>query len=216
MNMDKLMDMSLNGFCDLLAGKSPAPGGGSAAALSGVLGSALAMMVVNLSVGKKSFDALDAGIRDGFMKDFEELRLLHDTLRHLVDEDTAAFTQYMAAVKMPAETPEDRQKRDDALNRASKYALEVPLKTAGKCLEVLRHQGLIAAYGNKNAVSDAGVGAQLAFAGIEGAALNVRINLPNIANDIIRNEAADKIARYLEEGESLKAGVMKTVNGRIA
>jgi methenyltetrahydrofolate cyclohydrolase len=213
--MSLLMDYSLRDFNKLLSSCEPAPGGGSTAALSGVLGTALSIMVVNLSIGKKAFEGLEEGTKAKIKEDFEKLKELNDELVELVDEDTRAFNSFMEAMKLPKNTEEERSNRAQKLQKASIYALEVPLKVAEKCLLVLKHQLSIVKYGNKNAVSDVGVGAILSLAGLEGAALNVKINLPGIDVAGIKEDALENIENYLEEGNKLKAEIMAVVNERI-
>lgn len=213
--MSLLMDMTLREFSQVLASSEPAPGGGSTAALSGVLASSLTMMVVNLSTGKKSFEALEENIRHKALEDFEAVKALNQELSMLVDEDTKAFRLFMEAMKLPKETEEERKNREDSMQQAALYALQVPLTVAEKCLGILRHQLHIARYGNKNAVSDVGVGSLLAFAGLEGAALNVNINLPGISDANVRMDASEKIAAFRKEGSELKIKITEVVNSRI-
>lgn len=204
--MSLLADKTIREFNSLLASSEPAPGGGSTAALSGLLGTALSMMVVNLSIGKKSYEALEDGIKEEIRLSFKKIRTLNAELMELMDEDTRAFNAFMEAMKSGSGTEKEK---------ASLYVLEVPLKVAGKCLDILRNQRVIAQYGNKNAVSDVGVGALLAYAGLEGAALNVRINLPGIKDAAVKTDASGKIESYLEEGKNLQVQIMDAVNGRI-
>lgn len=211
----KLIDMPITKFSEVLASNEPAPGGGSVAALAGMLGADLSMMVVNLSVGKKSYESLDENIKMQFMRDFEAIQLIKQELYVLVDEDTNAFSLFMDAMKLPKETEEEKTVRNIAIQKASVYALEIPLKTAEKCLGVLRNQKLIGEFGNKNAVSDIGVGALLSLTGLEGAALNVNINLPGIEDENIKKDAATKIEAMLTEGRTLKQAIMEIVNKRI-
>ncbi|HEX3010957.1 MAG TPA: cyclodeaminase/cyclohydrolase family protein [Syntrophomonadaceae bacterium] len=213
--MSMLMDMTLQDFNRILASEEPAPGGGSTAALSGVLAAALTMMVVNLSVGKKSFEMLDDSIKTKIRADFEAVQQLNHDLADLVDEDTKAFKLVMEVIKLPQDSDQDRAKRSESMERANLYALETPLKTARKCLELLQHQINIARYGNKNAVSDIGVGAALAWAGLQGAALNVRINLSGIKNQSARTDASAEIEKCLESGMRLNNQITEIVNQRI-
>lgn len=206
MNMSSLADKTIRDFNRLLAGSEPAPGGGSTAALSGMLGSALSMMVVNLSVGKKSYEALEEGIKEKVRLGFEKISALNAELMELIDEDTKAFNAFMEAMKL---------KNGAEMEKASLYVLEVPLRAAGKCLDILRNQRVIAQYGNKNAVSDVGVGALLAYAGLEGAALNVRINLSGIRDTAVKTDASEKIERFLDEGRKLRDQIMDAVNERM-
>lgn len=213
--MSLLMDMTLKHYSDVLASNEPAPGGGSTAALSGVMAASLTMMVVNLSVGKKSYEALDEVIKQKFMQDFHKVEGLKQELTHLVDEDTAAFNKFMEAMKLPKDTDEQKKIREEKMQQASIYALQIPLKTAEKCLDILKSQETIATYGNKNAVSDVGVGALMALTGLEGAVLNVKINLPGINDEGIKNEASVKYAKLLEDGSKLQKDIMEIVNKRI-
>ncbi|MGI5922086.1 MAG: cyclodeaminase/cyclohydrolase family protein [Syntrophomonadaceae bacterium] len=213
--MSLLMDTTLKGFNNLLASSTPAPGGGSVAALAGVLGSALTVMVVELSTGKKSYQVLDDHIKEKIAADYTAVKLLNTELAQLVDEDTKAFNQVMEAMRLPKTSEEERAKRTKKLENANLCALKVPLEVAGKCLSVLRHQINIAQYGNKNAVSDIGVGALLAFAGVEGAALNVKINLSGITDQSVKKDALQKISSFMAEGEKIKSQIIAIVNNRI-
>ena len=213
--MGMLMDMTVRDFNNILASSAPAPGGGSTAALAGVLGSALTMMVVNLTVGKKSYQALDETIKHKIIMDYETIKILNKELTELVDEDTKAFNLVMEAMKLPKETEEDRIRRTDRIQKASRYALKVPLMAAEKCLLILQHQINIALYGNINAVSDIGVGAVMAFSGLESAVLNVKINIPAISDQAIKMDAIQKIRNYLTEGDKIKTEIVATVNSRI-
>lgn len=213
--MSLLIDMSLRKYSDVLASNEPAPGGGSTAALSGLMGASLTMMVVNLSVGKKSYEALDEAVKQKFVKDFERVQGIKEELTKLVDEDTAAFNKFMEAMKLPKDTEEQKKARQEKMQQASIYALQIPLKTAEKCLEILQNQETIATYGNKNAVSDVGVGALMSLAGLEGAVLNVKINLPGIKDEKIKNDAAKRSEELLEEGKKLQKGILEIVNKRI-
>jgi formiminotetrahydrofolate cyclodeaminase len=213
--MSSLLDMSIDQFNQVLSSKAPAPGGGSVAALSGMLGAALTLMVVNLTVGKKSWEALEDNIKKQINADFAAMQTLNAELATLVDEDTKAFTKFMSAMQMPKETETEKSVRAEQMQKASLFALDVPLQTAEKCLRVLRHQKDIALYGNKNAISDIGVGAELAAAGIKSAALNVKINLPSIDDQTVAADAVHKIDRITRESEILLADLTSIVERRI-
>jgi len=213
--MSLLMDMTLRDYSDVLASSEPAPGGGSTAALSGVLGAALTMMVVNLSVGKKNYENLNEKIKAKFMEEAENVKALQKELSGLVDEDTKAFNKFMEAVKLPKDTEEQNQLRGKKMQEASLYALQVPIKTAECCFRLLENQGNIARYGNRNAVSDVGVGALLTLSGLEGAILNVNINLSGIEDEAVRSEAYDKCRRLSVEGRKLHSEILDIVNLRI-
>ena len=213
--MGVLVDKTVKEFSNLLASNEPAPGGGSTAALSGLLAASLTMMVANLSFGKKSFEELDDGIKSAFKDDFEKMSRLKGILTDLVDKDTEAFNDFMKAMKMPRETEAEKAKRAEAMNAASLHALEIPIEAAKSCLAVLQNQFVIAKYGNKNAISDIGVGALLACAGLEGAILNVRINLPGISDEAVKADAEKSIKEYQETALKLKPKIMEIVDGRL-
>jgi len=213
--MDLLIDKTIRDFSGLLESSAPAPGGGSAAALSGFLATSLSMMVVNLSVGKKSYEALPGDVKARMTEDFEVMKRLNGELAGLIDEDTQAFLLFMEALRLPKETEEQRLRRSDAMQKAGEYALHIPLRVAEKCLMILRHQPLIAEHGNKNAASDIGVGALMALTGLEGAVLNVKINLPAIEDERLKREAADSINEALAQGRRLHAHIMKLVHERL-
>ena len=213
--MDLLIDRKVKDFCDVLSSKEPAPGGGSAAALSGVLGASLTVMVGNLTFGKKAYDALEPEIREQFEQDFRTMETVRMDLMKLIDEDTQAFNKYMEAVRKPKETKAEDEAREKAMEQAALHTLEVPLKVAQNCLMILKHQLTFVLYGNKNAVSDIGVGALLAFAGVEGAALNVKINLPGIRDESVKNDVSEKIESCLNEARILETKIQVMVNNRL-
>ena len=167
-----LADLSVRHFAEETSRESPAPGGGTVAAYMGALGAALGTMVANLSSHKAGWDDR----WDAFSKTADKGQQLMSTLLHLVDEDTAAFNQIMAAFGMPKGTDEEKALRSEAIQQATLYASEVPLRTMRTALEVLPLCRQMAEEGNPNSVSDAGVGAIAARAAVLGAALNVRIN----------------------------------------
>ncbi len=204
-----LIDTTLKEFNDLLLSKEPAPGGGSAAALASLLGAALSVMVAHLSFGRKAYEALSDELKENFESDFRYLQVLNEDLLKLVDEDTQAYKKVMRAMKLPKDTQEQRTKRDEAMKKANTEATQVPLMVARKSLEILRHQSVIAQYGNKNAASDIGVGAILALAGLEGAILNVKTNLSGISDNEYADEITQKIDSYVSEGAALKSEIMK-------
>ena len=168
----KLVDMSCKAFAIETASESPAPGGGSVSAYMGALGAALATMVANLSSHKAGWDD-----RWEYFSDMADKgAAVMNELLSLVDEDTAAFNRIMDVFAMPKETDEEKQARREALERATLYATEVPLrtmKTAVRAFEVIE---AMIKDGNPNSVSDAGVGALAVRAAVQGAFLNVKIN----------------------------------------
>lgn len=196
---DELIQLNLQDFVDEVSRDTPAPGGGSISALAGALGAALSSMVANLTIGKRGSEQVEENLKP-IAERAQELKVL---LLKAIDEDANAFNQYLTASKMPARTAEDKKKKDQALQEGLKQAVAVPLTTARNCYEVLELTQSVADKGNPGSVSDAGVGAHLAFAGIKGAILNVLINLPQI-NDQKFNQKMMTICKKLENDASKK------------
>jgi formiminotetrahydrofolate cyclodeaminase len=167
---------TLEAFLDDLASSSPAPGGGSVAALAGALGAALTAMVCNLTIGKKKYAAVEEEMRKILLQ-AEEMRGLFTAL---IDKDTQAFNKVMEAFTLPKETEPQKALRNAAIREATKEATNVPLEVMKHCIDALALAQQVAASGNVNSVSDAGVSAYMLHAAVEGAALNVRINLNNL------------------------------------
>jgi glutamate formiminotransferase/formiminotetrahydrofolate cyclodeaminase len=185
-----LMSMTAARFVDEVSTESPAPGGGSVAALMGSLGAALATMVANLTVGKRGYEGAWADLAALA----ERGQVLKDRLARAVDEDTEAFNRVMDAIRLPKGTPEQQAERARAIEEANKAAADVPLQTARLSLEAIALADKAAELGNRNSVSDAGVAALAARAGVEGATLNVRINLGGITDAAYKTKAAGEAA----------------------
>src|SRR6266705_978758 len=186
-----LVKMNLREFCNETLSDSPAPGGGSVAALMGALGASLGGMVANLSAGKRGWDDKLEYFSDWAVK----AQQVKDELLSLVDEDTAAFNKVMDAFALPKESPEEKAARSRAIEEATKYAAEVPLKvmeTASKSYELLSE---MADKGNPASISDVGVGTLATRACIEGAALNVRINLGQLKDEKFKTNLQDKLRK---------------------
>lgn len=198
----KLVDMNLKEFADETASESPAPGGGSIAAYSGVLGVALGTMVANLSANKRGWDDR----WEAYSKWAEKGQQYKNELLNLVDEDTNAFNKIMEAFRLPNTNEEDKKARNTAIQQATKYAIEIPFKvmtTAFQSMEVMK---AMAESGLEASVSDAGVGAACARTAVIGAFLNIKINTGGLedkkyANDIIAkgNEIQDKTMQLEKE-----------------
>ncbi|MBC7790669.1 MAG: glutamate formimidoyltransferase [Anaerolineae bacterium] len=164
--------VSLGGFLASVASPTPAPGGGSVAALAGALAAALAQMVAGLTVGRKKYAAVDAEMKEIALR----AAAASNTLFGLIERDAASYTAVSAAYKIPNDES-SAEARAKAITAALLGASEVPLETARVCTVVTELADLVAEKGNTNAVSDAGVAALLAEAGCKGAAYNVRINV---------------------------------------
>jgi len=209
------IDKSIKEYVRTTASGEPTPGGGSVSALSGSLGSALTSMVYNLTKGKKAYQELDQATREKMDGNFEEIKKSIEKLNNFVDEDTKAFDHVMRAFKLPKETDEEKQKRGEAIQSGYKKALELPLECAKECKRVLEWQGVFAEHGNINAITDVGVGALLAYTGLEGALLNVSINLNSIKDQAYREEKTKEVEKILKEGKDLKEKLMERVYSRL-
>ena len=194
----RLVDMTCRDFAEETASESPAPGGGSISAYMGALAAALGTMVANLSAHKAGWDDR----WEEFSNLAEKGHTLQDKLLLLVDEDTEAFNKIMAVFAMPKSTPEEKATRSVALQDATVYATEVPLRTMATTFETYALLRDVAEKGNPASVSDAGVGTYAAFAAIGGAFLNVKINAAGIKDE-------EKKAKLLEEAQAIAAASTK-------
>ncbi len=208
---ERLVRMSLKAFADETASESPAPGGGSISAYMGALGAALGTMVANLSAHKRGWDERWKEFSDQADKGQEVMRELVE----LVDEDTAAFDRIMETLKMPKGSEEEKASRAAALEAATLYAAQVPLRTMKAALKALPLCLAMARTGNPASASDAGVGALAATAAVRGAQLNVRINSAGLADREKASELVSEAERIAKEALTLQEEVLETVNSHI-
>lgn len=173
-----LIQRSCTSFAEVLASKSAVPGGGGAAALVGALGSALGMMYLNLSIGKKKYAQYEAD----FQKKVEDLDLIKDQLLRCVDEDAAAFRPLAKAYSMPKDTETERKRYLETLEAALYMACSVPEKIMDLCEEALDAIEAVAGKGSELAKSDAAAAAMLCMSAINAAHLNVLINTTSMSN----------------------------------
>ncbi len=207
----KLIDMTLRDFADELSRDSPAPGGGSVAAINGALGAALASMVANLTYGKKKY----ADVWDDMLKVGEKAQELKDAFLSLIDEDTAAFDALMDAMRLPKKTEEEKKIREREIENATKRAIEVPLKTLRKSIEIFNLADELADKGNPNALSDAGVSALTAYAAAYSAYLNVLINLAGLSDTEYAEKVREESNSLLKEAEERKDEILKKVLSKL-
>ncbi len=206
-----LVKMNLREFCNETLSDSPAPGGGSVSALMGALGASLGGMVANLSAGKRGWDDKLQYFSDWAVK----AQQLKDELLSLVDEDAAAFNKVMDAFALSKGSAEEKSARTAAIEAATKYAAEIPLKvmeTSSKSYELLSE---MADKGNPASVSDVGVGALATRACIEGAALNVRINLASLKDEKFKAAMLQKVQQITTESETRFKKVTDIVEGKL-
>ena len=207
----RLVDMTCKEFALETASESPAPGGGSISAYMGALGAALGAMVANLSSHKAGWDE-----QWEYFSDYAERgqQLLSELLA-LVDEDTEAFNRIMAVFAMPKGTPEEKAARSAALQEATLYATQVPLKTMKASLRVFEIVEAMAASGNPNSVSDAGVGALAARSAVLGAQLNVRINAAGLKDRAVADSLTAEAAQIAQQAVEFEQRVLDIVNEKI-
>jgi len=195
-----LIDRSLVEFSKILGSKSPAPGGGSVSALAGAMGADLISMVCRLSIGNDEYKASQNLLEESL----EKAQILSRSLLKRIDLDSEAFNRVMAAFRMPKETEQEKRARGHEIQAGFKEAVQSPLAIASECLEVLKLAEKLIGKFNTNAMSDFGVAALQAHAGLEGAVMNVRINLPSIRDDQFVKETNHTVTRFLEEGSAIR------------
>lgn len=205
---ERLVRMTCKGFAYETASESPAPGGGSISAYMGALGAALGTMVANLSSHKAGWDARWKEFSDWADRGQDIMK----RLLALVDEDTAAFDRIMAALGMPKGSEEEKKARAEALEAATLYATEVPLKTMKTALEVFPVVRAMAEEGNPNSISDAGVGALAARSAVLGAQLNVRINAAGLADREAAERLCAEAAEIAAKATAEEAEILAIVN----
>ncbi|HJP82922.1 MAG TPA: glutamate formimidoyltransferase [Fimbriimonadaceae bacterium] len=211
--MDKrLVDLTVEGFVEETASESPAPGGGSIAATMGAMGAGLATMVANLSSHKRGWDER----WEEFSNWAETGKSYYARLLKLIDEDTAAFDELMACFGLPKGSDEEKAARAEAIQSATKQAVEVPLEVMQVALESMEVIRAMAEIGNPNSVSDAGVGALAARSAVMGAALNVKINCGSIEDKAFVNSSLQRARTMSEQAGQLESEILKIVDQRIA
>jgi glutamate formiminotransferase/formiminotetrahydrofolate cyclodeaminase len=203
-----LKAMRLTEFADELSSDSPAPGGGSVAALCGSLSAALSSMVAALTWSKKGMEETRPAMHEIGTK----AQVLKDWFIDAVDLDTDAFNDVLAARRMPKKTEREQKARDEAIERANQAATRVPLSVLQKSVESLALAGEVARGGNPASVSDAGVGGACALAAAEGASLNVLINLPSLTDARVAAEILSTQRQLVEQARKLANDVREIVD----
>jgi glutamate formiminotransferase/formiminotetrahydrofolate cyclodeaminase len=206
-----LLEMNLRQFANELSIDSPAPGGGSTAALCGALSAALTSMVSNLTVGKKEYEAVQGKVIELAMSAQE----LKDEFLRAVDLDTAAFNKVMATFRMKKNSEEQKKEKNAAIQETTKEATLVPLGVLENSIRALELAKDIAKHGNKNSVSDAGVAGLTAQTAAEGAYYNVIINLPNIKDERFTKEIKAKAEALKNEAIQIGNEIRKIVEGEL-
>jgi len=203
----KLAELQVNGFADLLASDAPAPGGGSAAALEGALGAALTAMVCGLTVGKKKY-AEYGEVNAGVQKKAQELKV---RFLDVMERDTEAFNVVSAAFGMPKDTDEEKAARSAAIQKGLEGCTQTPLEMMELAVETLELTSSILGKSNDSAASDLGVSALSLRAAIQGAWLNVCINIGSLKNRDLAEACRQKGEALLDRGLPLADSIYQTV-----
>lgn len=194
-----LIDQTITGFVEELASNSPAPGGGSTAALAGTLGAALSLMVCNFTVDNPKFTEVKEEI--SIVK--EKGILLKNRLMKYIDEDTDAFAEVMKAYKLPKGTDTEKTIRSERIQEANKQATLLPMNVAKACIEVLELSIKVLTIGNPNTACDGAVSGVMAYAGFQGAILNAKINLHSIKDSAFNQDIRDKIKVLQDDADKI-------------
>ena len=207
--MSDLTKLSCQEFLEKLASNSPTPGGGGGAAMAGALAVALTSMVGNLTVGKEKFAQHEVEVQELLAKS-EALRI---ELLSLVNADAEVFDNFMVCYRMPKNTDEEKQARNQAIQNAAREAAEVPLKITEACLEIMKLAERIAIIGNPSAITDAAVSAIMARAALRSAVYNVVVNLKLIKDEAYNQAIYAKIEAMQNEAKDLEKATLITANG---
>lgn len=211
----RLIDMTIVDFIKEVDSNSPAPGGGSVSALASSIGIGLSRMMAHLSFGKNKFEANEEKIKTEFKNRFDKLESLRYELELLVDEDTNSFNEVMKAIRMPKESEKDLELRNEAMKKATIYSIEVPLKTSKLSLEALKHLSYLAQYGNQNAITDIAVGSLMLESGLEGAILNVKVNLAGLDDKELVEKYSLECEKILTEGRNIRDEFIESVHKKL-
>ncbi len=204
-------DVTLSQFLDAVAAGTATPGGGSVSALVGTLAAALVEMVVNLTVGKKGFEAQEAEMK----KMGEEARSYRDALGSTIAQDINAYQAVMKAYLLPKTTEAEKSKRKEEIQKALRRAADPPLFTAATSLKVLKLCQKAAEKGNPNTITDAAVGALLAEAALRGGVFNVLVNLAALEEEDTVKKMRQELSRLEAEGIKTREKILTQVKGRL-
>jgi methenyltetrahydrofolate cyclohydrolase len=209
-----LSGMTLEQFTEALAASTPTPGGGSASAQAGAMAAALVQMMCDLTIGREPYRAHDEAMR--------AIRTRAEALRRdllaLVDRDAQAYDEVLRALRLPKRTDAEKQARSEALERANLFAIETPLAISDACAALMATAAELAYKGNVNVVSDVGTAALLAYAGLRGGILTVRVNLKGVRDEARAARLRERVRRLEVDSERLREEALTAVyvrtNGR--
>jgi len=198
--------MTVAQLLSALASPDPTPGGGTAAAIAGAMGTSLLVMVSGLAKSRNNTDDEKAALLNARAA----LELIAATLSSLADADTASFDAVMAAYRLPKATDEDKAARTTAIQQALRGATVVPLDTLRACAAAIEHGRIVAEHGNRSAASDVGVAIGLLNAAADGAAANVQINLGGLKDEAFKTATATEMSRLTEAAAAHAAAAMRS------
>lgn len=210
-----LTDLSLTAFLDEIDSNSPAPGGGSASALAGALAASLAKMVGALTIGKKKYETLAEECKLEFVSVLQMMGEIKEDLHRAIDRDTEAFNQVMDAYKLPKSTEEEKAFRHQQIQKATLLAIASPEMIATAAQKGLKTMEIILKVGNRNTLSDMGVAVLLFSSALEGAILNIKINLPGLDDRSLAEAYTLKNESMLKEMEINKKRLLAEIHQAI-
>ncbi len=208
---DALAEMKVTQFVDEVSRESAAPGGGSIAALAGALGAALGSMVSNLTANKRGSQDID----DVLNAAAEKCQEIKNELVTAIDEDANAFNAFLEARRLPSQTQEEKKEREKAMQQGLKKAISVPMRTAELSAQAIETAKTVAEYGNPKSITDVGVGAEAAFAGVKGGIYNVLINLKGIKDSEFCQQIQERCAGLEKMSQEVLNSVRKIVHSKI-
>ncbi len=202
-------EMKIIDFLNEVDSPSPAPGGGSVAALCGSLGVALSRMYAHLSISKKRFKDLDETVQIQFLRTFQMMEAKRSELLEAIDQDSEAYNTVMEAIHMPKDSDEQRTARSEAMQKATITAIESPYHIMELSTDIMSTFMDIIPFGNKNAVSDIAVGVLMLDTAVKSAGYNVRINLSSLQDDALRTAWQKRMEEQLTKSESWKTLLLR-------
>ncbi len=202
-----LSELKFKEFCEKTASKDPVPGGGSVSAMAGAIAASLSEMVANLTLGRKGFESFDDEMKT-IIKKSQDLKIL---LTEDIDRDSNSYDDVIKAFRMPKESEEDKVKRSEAIQEATKHAAMVPLSVAERALEVIYLTEKVVNNGNPNAVTDGAVACMMARTAVLGALYNVKINLSSIKDQDFVNELSGKVEKIEKKAIDKEKNILKNV-----
>jgi glutamate formiminotransferase/formiminotetrahydrofolate cyclodeaminase len=208
---EALVELKLTDFIDEVSRESPAPGGGSIAAVAGALGASLSSMVSNLTANNRGSERVDDILNEAS----EKLQAIKIALVKAVDDDTNAFNAYMDARRLPDKTDEEKKAKENAMQSGLKQAVHVPLNTAQLSYQAIESAEVVAKNGNPNSITDVGVGAQSAFTGVLGGIYNVLINLKDIKDDNFNDDMRKTCKELKSKAQKMLEEVLNYVESKL-